>query len=135
METGRRDGTELPGGHVSAPSQQSNGQRKTESVTRRLPERSIRGFGRQAQVGGLLEVIRQTQGMNCSPDSQRKKSDWCLILGIPPQLLQPLGAAAIPFIIFISNGILCIKILMILFRGIKYRSGSNFCHHGLGKSF
>ena len=35
----------------------------------------------------LLEVIRQTQGKDSSePDSQRKKSDCILFLGIPPQL-------------------------------------------------
>jgi len=95
----------------------------------------IAGLINRKRSGQSFRNHSATQDIDCSPDSQKKKSNWCFILGIPPQLLQPLGATAIPFVIFVANGILGIKILVIFFRGIKYRSGSNFRHDGVGKSF
>jgi|GEM_PF-3010174 len=40
--------------------------------------------------------------------------------GFSPQLLQALSAATIPFVIFVANRILGIKILVILLGRIKY---------------
>lgn len=48
METGKRDGAEPHRDYVSASARQTEVQINTESVTRRLPERSIREFERQA---------------------------------------------------------------------------------------